>query len=92
MNTLPEPRIVLIYYPYLRELMELSSLHRHSFGIKADVKDNVAYVNESRLVLPSGNNTVFHNTDSRDQIAIPGASESPSIPPVGLTHASRKVA
>lgn len=49
---------------------------RHAFGIKADAKDNIAYIDDNRLALPCGNNLVFHNNDAKFQVAIPGLRPS----------------
>lgn len=47
-------------------------LRRHAFGVKADVKDNVAYIDDNRIVFPCGNNVVIHNSDAKFQVSIPG--------------------
>ena len=47
---------------------------RHSFGIKADVKDNIWYIDEMQVVFPVGNNIVLHNVEQKVQRFIAGAS------------------
>jgi hypothetical protein len=46
---------------------------RHSFGIKADVKDNIWYIDEMQVVFPVGNNIVLHNVEQKVQRFIAGA-------------------
>ena len=55
---------------------------RHSFGIKADVKDNIWYIDEMQVVFPVGNNIVLHNVEQKVQRFIAGASTA-------TTHAPR---
>lgn len=40
---------------------------RYSFGIKADVKNNVIYQDERSLIYPAGTNLVLYNIDQRTQ-------------------------
>eukprot|EP00658_Telonema_sp_P-2_P045103 TRINITY_DN3300_c0_g1_i7.p1 TRINITY_DN3300_c0_g1~~TRINITY_DN3300_c0_g1_i7.p1 ORF type:complete len:159 (-),score=35.49 TRINITY_DN3300_c0_g1_i7:34-510(-) len=49
--------------------------HRHAFGIKADVKDNLAYTEEATIVFPAGNNVVICNVDQKTQRFIAGGAE-----------------
>jgi len=53
----------------------MTLVHRHSFGIKADVKDNIAYIDETQVVFPAGNNIVIHNTEQKTQRFIAGNTE-----------------
>ncbi len=48
------------------------SLRSHSFGIKADVKDNIWYIDEMQVVFPVGNNIVLHNVEQKIQRFIAG--------------------
>ncbi|KAJ3190576.1 Cilia- and flagella-associated protein 57 [Irineochytrium annulatum] len=41
--------------------------HRHVFGLKGDVKNNVAYLDEQTVVYPAGSNAVLVNTESKTQ-------------------------
>jgi len=45
---------------------------RHAFGIKADVKDNLCYLDEQTVLYPSGHNIVVFNTEQKTQKFIPG--------------------
>mmetsp|Transcript_13687 Transcript_13687/g.36226 ORF Transcript_13687/g.36226 Transcript_13687/m.36226 type:complete len:1228 (-) Transcript_13687:39-3722(-) len=41
--------------------------HRHVFGLKADVKFNVHYADESQLIYPSGTNTILWIAEQKQQ-------------------------
>ena len=45
---------------------------RHTFGIKADVKDNIWYIDDMQVVFPVGNNIVLHNVEQKIQRFIAG--------------------
>jgi hypothetical protein len=53
----------------------MALIHRHSFGIKADVKDNIWYIDEMQVVVPVGNNIVLHNVEQKIQRFIAGGAE-----------------
>ena len=40
---------------------------RHTFGIKADVKDNICYLDEQTVIYPAGHNVVIFNTEQKTQ-------------------------
>lgn len=45
--------------------------HRHVFGIKGDVKDNIGFMDEQTVLYPAGANTVLYNTETKNQKFIP---------------------
>jgi hypothetical protein len=53
--------------------------HRHIFGFRADVKDNVHYSEDGAVVYPAGHNVVLYSPESRSQRLIPGTLESEGI-------------
>jgi len=53
----------------------MALVHRHSFGIKADVRDNIWYIDELNVVFPVGNNIVLHNVEQKIQKFIAGGAE-----------------
>lgn len=56
--------------------------HRHVFGLKSTVKDNIHYVEESVLLYPAGQNIVIYNTKTRTQsFIIPhtGSNDAPDV-------------
>lgn len=52
---------------------------KHVFGVKADVTDNVAYLDEQTAMFPAGHNLVIHNTEQRAQKFVPGSEGSLGI-------------
>ncbi len=45
----------------------------HCFGLKADVRDNICFVDEQTVVYPAGATLVVYNTDTRTQRFIAGS-------------------
>ena len=41
--------------------------HKHIFGLKGDVKNNIWYTDENVVVYPCGHNSVIYNTETREQ-------------------------
>eukprot|EP00741_Cyanophora_paradoxa_P020094 tig00021234_g19395.t1 len=54
-------------------------LHRHAFGLKGDVKDNVCYLEEQSVIYPAGHNTIIYNIEQRAQKFIPGTEKTEGI-------------
>ena len=63
--------------------------HRHLFGLKGDVKDNVAYVDDITLVYIAGHNTVVYNTLERRQRFIHGSEDSEGITAMAVCPSKR---
>jgi WD40 repeat protein len=61
--------------------------HRHIFGLKGDVKNNIWYVDENVVVYPCGHNSVIYNTETREQHFIHGA-DSHTFVSEGITALS----
>lgn len=53
--------------------------HRHCFGFKEDVKDNVHYSNEGQIIYPAGNTVVLYHPDNQSQTFFQGCDESCGI-------------
>lgn len=51
---------------------------RHAFGIKADVQDNIHYIDDATVVYPVGRSVVIYNTQSNTQKFI-NASEKTGV-------------
>lgn len=41
---------------------------RHAFGLKADVKDNVHYLDEQTVLYPAGHNVVIFNIEQKTAV------------------------
>eukprot|EP00742_Colponemidia_sp_Colp-10_P003011 GILJ01003213.1.p1 GENE.GILJ01003213.1~~GILJ01003213.1.p1 ORF type:complete len:1307 (+),score=279.75 GILJ01003213.1:41-3922(+) len=66
--------------------------HRHVFGLKGDVKDDVHYVDENLVVYPSGHNTVLYNTESKTQRFFPGTEGTEGITALAVSPSKRYLA
>jgi len=58
---------------------------RHAFGIKADVKDNIHYIDDTTVAYPVGRNVVIYNTQSNIQKFIQGAEKTDAITAMALS-------
>ena len=65
---------------------------RHSFGIKADVKDNICYLEEQTVIYPSGHNIVIFNTEQKTQKFIPGTENTEGITAMAVSPNRKYVA
>ena len=65
---------------------------RHSFGIKADVKDNICYLDEQTVIYPSGHNIVIFNTEQKTQKFIPGTENTEGITAMAVSPNHKYVA
>ncbi|KAJ3330947.1 Cilia- and flagella-associated protein 57 [Blyttiomyces sp. JEL0837] len=66
--------------------------HRHVFGLKGDVKDNIAYLDEQTVIYPAGSNSILYNTESRSQKFIPVTEKSEGITSMAVAANKRYVA
>ena len=64
----------------------------HSFGIKADVKDNICYLDEQTVIYPSGHNIVIFNTEQKTQKFIPGTENTEGITAMAVSPNHKYVA
>lgn len=65
---------------------------RSVFGLKADVKSNVHYVDETQLLYPAGHNTVLYSTDHKSQRLFPGTPDAEDIACLALSPNKRYLA
>ena len=65
---------------------------RHTFGIKADVKDNLCYLDEQTVIYPSGHNIVIFNTEQKTQKFIPGTENTEGITAMAVSPNHKYVA
>eukprot|EP00304_Pavlova_gyrans_P012532 CAMPEP_0206035036 /NCGR_PEP_ID=MMETSP1466-20131121/1785_1 /ASSEMBLY_ACC=CAM_ASM_001126 /TAXON_ID=44452 /ORGANISM="Pavlova gyrans, Strain CCMP608" /LENGTH=1327 /DNA_ID=CAMNT_0053409369 /DNA_START=150 /DNA_END=4130 /DNA_ORIENTATION=+ len=65
---------------------------KHVFGLKADVTDNVAYLDEQTSIFPAGHNLVIHNTEQRSQKFVPGTDGSLGIIAMAVSNNRKFVA
>ena len=65
---------------------------RHVFGIKADVKDNICYLDEQTVLYPAGSNVVIFNTEQKTQKFIPGTEKSEGITALAVSPNRKYVA
>jgi len=57
-----------------------SLVHRHVFGLKANVKGNVNYADEAHVLYPAGHNTILYMADQKTQARVfPGTDGSEGI-------------
>ena len=68
------------------------NLDRHVFGLKADVKDNIQYVEENLVLYPAGHTTVLYHTEQKTQKFIPGTPESEGITALAVSSSKKYVA
>ncbi len=55
-------------------------VHRHAFGMKGDVVDNVHWIDESTVVYPAGHNVIVLNVESKVQRFIHGSTDIAGAP------------
>eukprot|EP01006_Ploeotia_vitrea_P032137 TRINITY_DN64396_c0_g1_i1.p1 TRINITY_DN64396_c0_g1~~TRINITY_DN64396_c0_g1_i1.p1 ORF type:complete len:1185 (+),score=181.09 TRINITY_DN64396_c0_g1_i1:77-3631(+) len=73
--------------------MELRMLSkRHAFGTKADVKDNIHYIDDTTVAYPVGRNVVIYNTQANTQKFIPGGDKTEAITAMALTPNKKYIA
>ena len=65
---------------------------RHTYGIKADVKDNCCYLDEQTVIYPSGHNIVIFNTEQKTQKFIPGTENTEGITAMAVSPNHKYVA
>ena len=65
---------------------------RHTFGLKADVKDNVHYLDEQTVLYPAGHNVVIFNTEQKTQRFISGTEKTEGITAIAVSPNKKYVA
>ena len=73
--------------------------HRHIFGLKADVKNNIHFLEEGVILYPVGHTVVIHNLDTKQQRFISGShggttagGKPPEITAIAVSPNKRYVA
>ncbi|TMW62220.1 hypothetical protein Poli38472_009713 [Pythium oligandrum] len=67
-------------------------IHRHIFGLKADVSNNVAYVDEQTVTYPAGHNLIVYSLDEKRQKFISGTENTLGITAMAIATNRRFVA
>ena len=65
---------------------------RHTFGLKADVKDNVHYLDEQTVLYPAGHNVVIFNIEQKTQRFISGTEKTEGITAIAVSPNKKFVA
>jgi hypothetical protein len=63
----------------------LISANRFIFGVKGDVKNNLFFIDDLRVLFPAGHNVVVHNTDDKKQTYVSGKVYLFILAPVNLS-------
>ncbi|OAJ36904.1 hypothetical protein BDEG_21008 [Batrachochytrium dendrobatidis JEL423] len=50
--------------------------HKYVFGLKGDVNNNIAYLDEQTIVYPAGSNVILYNTENKSQRFIQAIDKS----------------
>jgi hypothetical protein len=66
--------------------------HKHVFGLKGDVANNISFVDESTVIYPAGANTVIYSTESKSQRFIPASENCESITAMDVSSSKRYAA
>ncbi|KAJ3117421.1 Cilia- and flagella-associated protein 57 [Phlyctochytrium bullatum] len=66
--------------------------HRHVFGLKGDVKDNIAYLDEQTVLYPAGSNAILYNTETKTQKFIPVTDRCEGITAMAVAASKRNAA
>eukprot|EP01063_Lacrimia_lanifica_P035882 TRINITY_DN695_c0_g1_i1.p1 TRINITY_DN695_c0_g1~~TRINITY_DN695_c0_g1_i1.p1 ORF type:complete len:1201 (+),score=508.73 TRINITY_DN695_c0_g1_i1:85-3687(+) len=64
----------------------------HAFGIKADVADNIHFIDDTTCAYPIGRNVVFYNTSANQQKFIPGNERCDAITAMAMSPNKRYIA
>ena len=67
-------------------------LHRHYFGVKGDVREPIAYVDEQTVLYPAGHNTCIFNLEQRIQRFLPGTDKTEEITAIAVSPNKKFVA
>ena len=53
--------------------------------MKGDVKDNIAYADETTVIFPAGNNVVLHHLESKTQQFVPGTPGAKGVDAIAVS-------
>ncbi|KAI9346401.1 WD repeat domain 65-like protein [Zopfochytrium polystomum] len=65
--------------------------HRHVFGLKGDVKENIAFLEEQVVIYPAGSNSILYNTESKSQKFIPVTDKCEGITAMAVSASKKHV-
>ncbi|KND04574.1 uncharacterized protein SPPG_00295 [Spizellomyces punctatus DAOM BR117] len=66
--------------------------HRHVFGLKGDVNNCIAYLDEQTVIYPAGHNSILYNTESKIQRFIPVTEKCEGITAMAVSANKRYIA
>jgi WD40 repeat protein len=66
--------------------------HKHAFGLKADVRGNVHWIDDTTVVYPCGANAVIYNSETKTQKFIPVQDAGQIITAMALSPSKRFIA
>uniref|UniRef100_K3X1G7 Uncharacterized protein n=1 Tax=Globisporangium ultimum (strain ATCC 200006 / CBS 805.95 / DAOM BR144) TaxID=431595 RepID=K3X1G7_GLOUD len=67
-------------------------IHRHIFGLKADVANNAVYVDDQAIAYPAGHNLVIYSLDEKRQKFITGTENTEGITSIAIASNRRFIA
>ncbi|GAB9468347.1 hypothetical protein Gpo141_00005666 [Globisporangium polare] len=67
-------------------------IHRHIFGLKADVACNAVYVDDQSIAYPAGHNMVIYSLDEKRQKFITGTENTEGITAIAIASSRRFIA
>ncbi|DAZ95763.1 TPA: hypothetical protein N0F65_010265 [Lagenidium giganteum] len=67
-------------------------IHRHIFGLKADVSSNIVYVDDQTVAYPAGHNIVIYSLDEKRQKFITGTENTEGITAIAIASSHRFIA
>jgi len=70
----------------------LSLVHRHVFGLKPDVKNNVHYAEETQIIYPAGTNAVLWQADQKQQKIFQGHEDGQGLTCMAVNSTKRYLA
>eukprot|EP01059_Diplonema_ambulator_P004009 TRINITY_DN13707_c0_g1_i1.p1 TRINITY_DN13707_c0_g1~~TRINITY_DN13707_c0_g1_i1.p1 ORF type:complete len:1204 (+),score=482.85 TRINITY_DN13707_c0_g1_i1:137-3748(+) len=76
----------------LDEHKEPRVTRRHAFGIKADVAENIHFIDDSTAAFPIGRNVVLYNTQSNQQRFLQGSEKGEGVTAMALSSNKRYLA
>jgi WD40 repeat protein len=65
---------------------------RFLFGIKGDVRNNVFFLEDNRVLYPCGHNIIIYHTDEKTQKYIPGIEGSEGISALAISPSKKFLA
>ncbi|KAL2919821.1 hypothetical protein HK105_200738 [Polyrhizophydium stewartii] len=66
--------------------------HKHVFGLKGDVANNITYLDEQTIIYPAGSNAILYNTENKTQKFIPTLERSEGMTVMAIGGVKRFLA